>query len=148
MSYHNHAVLCPCVASVLAFAMSALPAHAQEDALSLESAPTEKVEAPSNTKWFVEGAIGNAPQRYQPDSIQSERASLDLLYSGRVGTGLRAVVSDRLDLIHTNGPEPEPSRNRLREAYLGWQPGGGDTAIDLGRINLRNGPAYGYNPTD
>jgi len=148
MSHHKRAVLCPCLASLLAFAMSALPAQAQEDALSLESAPIEKVETPSDAKWFVEGAIGNAPQRYLPDSIASQRASLDLLYSGRVGTGWRAVFSDRLDLIHTNGPEPAPSRNSLREAYLGWQPGGGDTAIELGRINLRNGPAYGYNPTD
>lgn len=139
---------CPLLITVLALAMSANPARAQDEALNLESAPVEPAQAQRNAKWFIEGAFGNADQRYQPDSINSSRASFDLLYSGSMAPGLRAVVSNRLDVLQSSGAVADPSRNSLREAYLSLQPGGGDTVIDFGRINLRNGPAYGYNPTD
>jgi len=135
-------------ACLAASALLTLPAQAQEDALNLESAPVTAAESPSNTKWSIEGAVANASQRYTTDSIDSSRVSLDVLYSGRIGTGLRAVLSNRLDVIRATGTEADTQRNSLREAYLSWQPGGGDTVIDLGRINQRNGPGYGYNPTD
>jgi hypothetical protein len=38
--------------------------------------------------------------------------------------------------------------NSLREAYVGWRGEFGDDLVEVGRINLRIGPAYGYNPTD
>jgi hypothetical protein len=31
---------------------------------------------------------------------------------------------------------------------VSWQPSGGATVFDVGRINVRSGPSYGYNPTD
>ena len=34
----------------------------------------------------------------------------------------------------------------LREAYLHWQ--AGPSSVQLGRINIRNGSAFGYNPVD
>ena len=146
MHFLKHSNVYACLAASV---LLALPALAQEDALNLESAPVEAVtESPSNTKWSLEGAIANASQRYATDSIDSSRVSLDVIYSGRIGTGLRAVLSNRLDAIHANGAEANTQRNSLREAYLSWQPGGSDTVIDLGRINQRNGPGYGYNPTD
>ena len=138
-----------CLAALSASALLALPAQAQEDALNLESAPVEAtVASPNSMKWSIEGAASNASQRYAPDSVDSGRVSVDVLYSGRIATGLRAVLSNRLDVIHATGAEADTQRNSLREAYLSWQPGGGDTVIDLGRINQRNGPGYGYNPTD
>ena len=137
-----------CLAACLALALPALSAQAQEDALSLESAPVEKAQAPRNTKMAIEGALGNNSQRYQPGSIDTQRASFDLLYSGSLGTGLRAVVSDRVDAMHPAVAGMDSTVNSLREAYLSWQPGGGDTVLDFGRINVRSGPAYGYNPTD
>ena len=145
MHFLKNSTIYACLA---ASGLLALPAQAQEDALNLESAPVEAAESPSNTKWPIEGAFGNASQRYATDSIDSSRVSLDVLYSGRIGTGLRAVLSNRLDVIRATGAEPDTQRNSLREAYLSWQPGGSDTVIDLGRINQRNGPGYGYNPTD
>lgn len=133
----------------LAQMVPAIAADPDADALGLESAPVERAEAPSNTKWFIEGALSNASLSYPTDRMDSRRGSFDLLYSGRVGTGLHAVLSNRLDAIHsTLGADPDTRRNSLREAYLSWQPGGGDTVLDLGRINLRNGTGYGYNPTD
>jgi hypothetical protein len=61
-----------------------------------------------------------------------------LVYSGRFN--LRA--EDRLPF-----PDHEDVRHDLREAYLDWQPGA-DTFIQIGRINLKNGVALGFNPTD
>ena len=38
-------------------------------------------------------------------------------------------------------------RNDLRELFVEWQPT--DTAwLELGRVNIRNGVALGFNPTD
>jgi len=145
MHFLKHSNIYACLTASVFFA---LPAQAQEDALNLESAPVAAAEASSNLKWSIEGALANASQRYTTDSIDSSRVSLDLLYSGRIATGLRAVLSNRLDAIHATGAEADTQRNSLREAYLSWQPGGGDAVIDLGRINQRNGPGYGYNPTD
>jgi len=31
---------------------------------------------------------------------------------------------------------------------VSWQPEGGSSLLEFGRVNLRFGPAYGYNPTD
>jgi len=118
------------------------------DPLALQSAPVEKVEVQSNVKMFVEGAIGSSSQRYQLDSVNLRRASFDLNYSSRTGTGLRVVFSDRVDNIHPTTAGTDATVNSLREAYLSWQPDRGSNIVDFGRINLRYGPGYGYNPTD
>jgi len=149
MPQHSlRSLLYPCLAAALALALPVRNAYAQEDAFSLESAPVEKIELSNSTKIFIEGAVGNASQRYLPDSIDTRRASVDLMYSERIGADLRAVFSDRLDAIHPSAMGVDGPVNSLREAYLSWQPDGGDTVVDFGRINLRNGPGYGYNPTD
>jgi len=138
-----------CLATLAVPALLALPAQAQEDALNLESAPVEAVAtSPNSIKWSIEGAGANASQRYAPNSVDSGRVSIDMQYSNHIATGVRAVVSNRLDMIHATGTEADTQRNSLREAYLSWQPDGGSTVFDLGRINQRNGPGYGYNPTD
>jgi hypothetical protein len=61
-----------------------------------------------------------------------------LIYSGRLN--LRA--EDRLPF-----PDHEDIRHDLREAYLDWQPAA-DTFFQVGRVNLKNGVALGFNPTD
>lgn len=76
------------------------------------------------------------------------RLAIDLRYSGALAPGWRFSLSDRLEDI-----EPAPSgqrrlRNHLREAALAWQSDSGQRAVEFGRVNLRHGPAYGYNPTD
>jgi hypothetical protein len=124
-------------------------AHAQLDALSLESAPVEKIEAAGGTKFFIEGSVGDISRRYGLGGLSSSRASLDLAYSGRSGSGLRFVFSDRIDAIHPRLTAGGDSIiNSLREAYVSWPVGVGQAVLDFGRINLRNGPGYGYNPTD
>ena len=76
------------------------------------------------------------------------RVSVDFSHSARLAPGWRAVISDRLDHVHPTDAGADATVNSLREAYLSWQPDGGNTVVELGRINLRYGPGYGYNPTD
>ena len=122
---------------------------ADADALNLESAP-EAAAAPAaaDTRMFVEGAIGNASQRYLPNSRDTARASFDFSHTARLGPGLRAVFSDRVDHLYPRVAGADATVNSLREAYLSWQPESRNTVLEFGRINLRYGAGYGYNPTD
>ena len=121
----------------------------ESDALNLEGAkPEAPTEAKKDTRVFVEGALGNSSQRYLPHSRDLGRASFDLTYATRVGTGLRFAFSDRVDNVHPADGGADFTINSLREAYLSWQTEGGNTVLEFGRINLRYGTAYGYNPTD
>ena len=118
-------------------------------ALSLaDEAPTVK---PTSQSWrlFGEGALARSWLRNPSASGDEGRASIDLRYDGTVAPRLRAVLSDRLDLIHRNGDlQPhEDNVNTLREAYLSWH-ATPELIADVGRINLRYGAAFGYNPTD
>lgn len=79
--------------------------------------------------------------------VEAVRASFDLLYDGKPAAGLRAVLSDRLDLTRSNASPKESKVNTLREAYLSWQRSA-DEIVDIGRVNLRFGAASGFNPTD
>ena len=146
-----HSVLYPFFVVVLAHTMPALGADADTDALDLQSAtspPIPSAQPSQDTRVFVEGAIGNSSQRYLPNSRNIGRASLDFWHTARLGPGLRAVFSDRLDQTHPRDAGTSETVNSLREAYLSWQPEGGNTVVEFGRINLRYGPGYGYNPTD
>ena len=137
------------VQGTLVLAQTAPKADAETDALSLESAPVAAQPAGArDTRIFVEGAVGNASRRYQLNSRDLGRVSLDISHTAKLGNGLRAVFSDRLDHIHPRDFGADETVNSLREAYVSWQPEGGNTVVEFGRINLRYGPAYGYNPTD
>lgn len=137
------------VAAVLQVVPAWAASDAESDALNLESAPEAPVaQAKRDTKISIEGALGNASQRYRPGSQAMGRASFDFSHTARLGPGLRAVFSDRVDHIHPLPAGGDPNINSLREAYLSWQPEGGSTVVEFGRVNLRYGPAYGYNPTD
>lgn len=148
MSSFTHAVLCSILAVAFAQAMPALGADAEADALTLQSAPESVPEAARDTRFFIEGAVGNASQRYLPESRDLGRVSFDFSHSARLASGLRAVISDRLDQIHPRDIGADETVNSLREAYLSWQPENGNSVVEFGRINLRYGPGYGYNPTD
>lgn len=146
-------LLSRCVlSSVLALAFGqASGVFAQDldiDALSLEVSPQDKPAAPSSTTLLVEAAGGSASQRYQLTNRDLGRVSLDFTHSARLTPSLRAVISDRLDYFNPASAGTDASVNSLREAYLSWQPGACNTIMEVGRINLRYGPSYGYNPTD
>jgi len=136
------------VATALVHTAPVLAADADTDALNLESAPTAEAPAPRDTRVFVEAVAGSAPQRYQSDSRSLGRLSLDFSHSARLAPGLRAVISDRVDYNDPKIAGTDATVNSLREAYLSWQPDSGSTVVEFGRINLRYGPGFGYNPTD
>ena len=143
-------LICPVLAAALAVADPAFGADAESDALNLESTPTAApAKGARDTRFFVEGALGDASQRYRLDSRSLGRLSLDFSHTARLGLDWRAVFSDRLDQIHPRDPAgADETVNSLREAYVSWQPEGGSLVVEFGRINLRYGPGYGYNPTD
>ena len=137
-----------------AFAAALLPvltvlAADDADALKLEGAPVEAAPAGArDTKIFLEAVVGNSSRRYQLGSQDIGRASLDVSHTFRLGNDLRVVLSDRIDHLHPDVAGSDATINSLREAYVSWQGEGGSTVVEVGRINLRYGSAYGYNPTD
>ena len=136
---------------------AAMPARAADppaappddlDALSLaDKAPTTTVQPAQQWRIFVEGAAGQGKLRSSDSRFDTTRASLDVRFDANVAQGLRAVLSDRLDVVHSNGVPRGEDANTLREAYLSWARTE-DQIIDLGRVNVRHGAAMGYNPTD
>ena len=129
-----------------------LPVWADEDdALNLQAEPAKPAaaSAPSQTMRLALELAAITAQR-QPDggSVSGHRASIDLRLSAPLGQGWRWALSDRLDDIQPVQAGQRGTRNQLREAYLNWQQPDGNTGLELGRLNLRHGPAYGYNPTD
>ncbi|MEO7010171.1 MAG: hypothetical protein ABI156_13565 [Caldimonas sp.] len=137
---------------VLVTALAAGAARAADDlpddaALQLaDQAPAETQKA-SAWRMYGEAAVSRGWQRSPASTEDGVRASFDLRYDGTLTPGLRAVLSDRLDLLHDNSQPDQRNVNALREAYVSWKfrP---DVTVDLGRVNLRHGAAWGYNPTD
>jgi opacity protein-like surface antigen len=135
-------------AAMLALAGTSASANKTElDALDLESAPEKPAPTSVGTRFFVEAAAGQANQRFGQGTRDIGRLSLDFAHTQKITPELRAVLSNRLDHFHPREAGSQATVNSLREAYLGWQPVE-DTVLELGRVNLRYGPAYGYNPTD
>lgn len=133
----------------------ASPASPASDADALDMADQAPAPASAqkaqNWRVFGESALSRTTARGVDSPAQGARLSLDVRYDGVLMPGLRGVLSDRLDLRHSDGDGDgnprEANMNTLREAYLSWQVTP-DAVVDIGRINLRYGAALGYNPTD
>ena len=126
------------------------PAEPPDDAGALSLADQAAPAAQKARDWqvFVEGASARDSMRLGADSHATRgRASLDARYDATIAPGLRAVLSDRLDLGRSSVLPRESNVNTLREVYFSWQVRT-DAIADIGRINLRYGAAFGYNPTD
>jgi len=97
---------------------------------------------------FVEGAASRGWSGQPASPADGLRATLDVRYDARPAPGLRVVFSDQLDLLRLRYQTPRQHNvNMLREAYVSWQVRP-DANLDLGRVNVRHGTAWGYNPTD
>ncbi|WP_088283412.1 hypothetical protein [Ideonella sp. A 288] len=138
--------------SVIAFASTVVCAQGADpglDALDLKAAPAEATgAAPSPTRLVVEGALGAADLRFGLGHEDRQRLSIDLVHRTVLAPGWRATLSNRLDHLHPRRAGGSATLNSLREAFVSWTDGAGATILDAGRVNLRHGPAYGYNPTD
>ena len=129
-------------------AVAAIPAFADDmDALQLADKAPTSVESASNWHLFTEGEVGSVDQRYGLPTLHTERWSLDAQYDKLLAPGWRLLLSDRLDITSQDKFSHHDTINTLKESYLSWQPSD-DRIVDLGRINVRNGVATGYNPTD
>jgi len=99
------------------------------------------------TGWVNRGL--QVPVPAKPPNWQN-RTSLDIDYSRQMGERVRLGVSNRLNLIEGDGitfPSRGNVRNDFREGFISAEilP---RTYLEAGRINLKNGTALGYNPTD
>lgn len=126
-------------------------AHAQGkselDALDLKAEPAQEEKAQAKAaQLLVELAAGHSTQRYNLGGQGTYRLSLDGRMTIKPAKGWRMTLSDRLDYIKIG--QDEYTINTVREAYVGWQDDSGANAVDVGRVNVRTGPAYGYNPSD
>src|SRR5690348_14394798 len=74
------------------------------------------------------------------------RASLSVRCDGAVASRWRAVFSDRFDYFWARGAAAQ-AVNTLKEAYVSFR-GDGIEMLDFGRINVRDGVGFAYNPTD
>ena len=116
------------------------------DALALADAPPVAVEEVRAWQAFAEVASG--PVTAPDGSVTpNHRLSLDFQLDKAFAPGWRGVLANRLDMKWPAPTGDEHSINTLKEAYVSWQPSD-DRLLDLGRVNVRNGVATGYNPTD
>lgn len=105
---------------------------------------------------YVDTALSALAERSNPafgfdtgDGIAG-RVDLDMVYGWKLGNGFSATFSDRVSWAGVNyahSPTDSDVVNSLREAYVSWS-SQTSAYLDVGRINLRNGVALGWNPTD
>ncbi len=159
------------LAVLASFPTRADPARAEEDndlnfipSLSTpttnstpQAAPSRKADATMRIyveDVFAATALRNnlvvaLPPNY-PKIDWQNRTSLDIQYVEQITDNLRVMVSDRVDIREENDfsfPSQHTLTNNWREGYISWEPSD-QIFLELGRINLRNGAALGYNPTD
>ena len=116
-------------------------------ALMLADQTPSVVERAADWRTFVEGALGGTVRRSDGSTRDNRRLSADIQYEHSFSAEWRGFFSDRLDLNEPAQANDENAINTLKEAYLTWR-AQSETMLDLGRINVRNGVALGYNPTD
>ena len=107
---------------------AALPAHAVEppaappddlDALSLaDKAPSTPDKPVQAWRLFVEAAGGQGSLRATDERVDTTRASFDARFDAALAPGLRGVLSDRIDAVHSNGVPRGRDVNTLREAIF------------------------------
>jgi hypothetical protein len=132
---------------LLALAVVAQAADADADALALQPEPSTE-QASAATKLFIEGAVGRADRRYGMGTRATGRAAIDVRHTGRLSPSVQTTLSARVDATDPADPEINGAVLSLREAFVSWQDEAAAHVVEVGRINLREGPAYGYNPTD
>jgi hypothetical protein len=110
-----------------------------------------------HARFYLEDALAVASRRQPvvpfpppPPYRWQNRTSADLVAEWLAFPSLKLTLSDRVDLVAQEEQTPwarATARNELREAYASWQPRA-RTYVEAGRINVRNGVALGFNPTD
>jgi hypothetical protein len=130
----------------------------QNQALPGEPSVPSPVPAPPRGKLYVEDAFTASSLRGglvvpfpppRPANWQN-RSSLDGTDQWELAANLTASLSDRFNVTEDDEvpfPTHRNLRNDFREGFLTWEPTP-QSYLEGGRINLRNGVALGFNPTD
>jgi hypothetical protein len=132
-----------------------LPDSTQQPAVSNPDLPAA---SRANQRMYIENASTLSAPRGglivpspQPSaSTWQERVFLDVRRRWNLDDRLSLTLSDRFNLRAENdvpSATHENAINDLREVFLSWEPRD-RTYLDFGRINLKNGAALGFNPTD
>ncbi|MGP1678146.1 MAG: hypothetical protein ACTS6J_13425 [Burkholderiales bacterium] len=135
---------------LLLLAVAASPARADDaDAAALLLADQTVMTAEQASDWrvYAEAAVRESRRQGPGAALHGARLSLDARFDKAFAPDWRAVFADRLDMNRMDGVSGNQNVNTLKEAYVSWQ-AQPDRIADLGRINARNGVAFGYNPTD
>jgi hypothetical protein len=116
-------------------------------ALMLANSIPDQVETPRHWRTFVEGAALADWPREENSPDYAQRLSLDTQVDSSLADSLSFSFADRLDANWPAASGESHEINTIKEAYVGWK-AKPDLSFSLGRINVRNGVAIGYNPTD
>jgi hypothetical protein len=110
-----------------------------------------------SARLYLEDALTLAARRQPvvpfpppPPYRWQNRLSADVVADWSVRSSFKLVLSDRVDVISQENAawwSRATLHNELREAYTSWQPRP-RLYLEVGRINVRNGVALGFNPTD
>jgi len=122
---------------------------ADTDALAIADAAVAAPVARHDWRGAFELAAANYKAGNQQGAVllnDNLRVSNTLSYDRTFGAW-RAIVANRLDALWRAGASHDDAVDTLKEAYLSWQ-ASPNAIVDLGRINLREGVASGFNPTD
>ena len=126
---------------------------ADDDALALADIKSPEGRKRRDWRLAVEGASGyRSTAGDGASSIGGSgrgmygRLSLDVTLDRALGTHVRLVAADRLDVSQEQGGRQQ-GINTLKELYLSLAASDG-LLLDAGRVNTRYGLASGYNPTD
>ncbi|TKC91254.1 hypothetical protein FAZ69_07595 [Trinickia terrae] len=125
-------------------------AAGDEGALQLADSASAAASAHSDWRRAFEFAAGNYTAANQAGSVllnDNLRVSSSLAYDGAIAPGWRAVFGNQLDAGWRAGTGRYNAIDTLKQAYVSWRPTT-STIIDAGRVNLREGVASGFNPTD
>jgi hypothetical protein len=112
-------------------------------ALSAQDGPVQSSPAPLYAALELAQTDSELTQGADADQ---QRASLDLRADYRLASHWRAQLSDHLDSLWPGMFANVQQINTLKEAYLSWQQT--NLLLDAGRVNVRQGVGYAYNPTD
>lgn len=116
-------------------------------ALMLADQTNKPVSVARDWRFYGELAAGSSALRPAGLGQDNQRLSFDLQYDHSWNADWRLLLADRLDISWPPDSNAQHTINTLKEAYLSWKPAE-FSLLDGGRINIRNGVAYGYNPTD
>jgi hypothetical protein len=122
-----------------------------------EAPASEPIRPRLNKKIFAEDAFTLAsPPRLTPVpypttlSDWQNRTSLDLYLHLKPRGSVTITLSNRLNFLEQDNVSilsRQAARNDFREGYITWEMSA-STYLEVGRINVRNGMALGFNPTD